>query len=173
MLMAQAIYQEPTGSLTSHSQGIVPITYTQRVVGEKYQERATSITSNSECAHHYGIRNQSKWTECTNVDSKQGLSTSGAHQEWYITSDYILGADCVTKMVNLILRDVKIPLTPPPPNNHQSWNIRAQAGIGALTILTGVLDEKVITVSITVVSYTVIVAPVRNPLEVTQSTPRM
>ena len=98
------------------------ITYIQREVLEKVWVRATSITSNFECAHCYGIITPLK---VTIVDSKHGLINSGKFQEWYITDDYILGKDGATKNIHSIQRKVKfVPMTQkspePQPRNKKS-----------------------------------------------------
>ena len=111
-----AIQKEPNEQLTSLYQGIIPTTYIKSGIGEKVWARATSITSNAECARHYGISTQFNWLEGTVVDAENELIKSGTLREWYITYDYIIEEDGITKRVHLINRNVKyVPMLPPHP----------------------------------------------------------
>ena len=92
----------------------MPIAYLQREAGAKVWTRTTCITSNAECACCYGSNTRSKWLEGTAVELWQELSKSGTRQEWYITSDYILGEDDTTKRVHISQRGVKFVPVPPP-----------------------------------------------------------
>ena len=79
---------------------------------------------------------------------------------------YILGEDGGTNMVHLSQSNVKIVPMLQPPTDPEYRNETAQEGNGASTVLTAVLDYKILTMASTIISDQLVVAPVRNTPEV-------
>ena len=99
----------------------MPIMYPQQEKGAKVRVKATSVTSNSECARCYGRNMQSKFLAITVVSVVGELSNIFTHQNCYITDNYVLGEYGTIKRVNLSQRKtthIIMPLPPPEPESR-------------------------------------------------------